>query len=169
MFRRIWNDAVWSKVIAAGFIGLCSYFSWNYISEAFHWLVGTLLGLVGWLGERTAIANWIVAVLGICAGFVGVTIGRWAMNLIGRSGPKGKPYESLSGQQQRYLASIFRTGTRRFEESYETSKLRWFEELEAWNYVQDVHVSIHIGGAPYPYAVTEAGWRELEKKLGASN
>ena len=81
------------------------------------------------------------------------------------AGRLGRTFEELSKEQQGLLVAAYGTGTRHFEMPIESTRPRWFEELERWNYIEASDLAVYMSGMPWPYQVTEKGWREIERKL----
>ena len=70
-----------------------------------------------------------------------------------------RKFSQLSDDQKRLLLQRYELGYRRFAEG--GPQRQWLEELQEWNYVELKAVT--ITGGPTMYAITRAGWRELQR------
>ncbi len=69
-------------------------------------------------------------------------------------------YGKLTEVQRALLRSVFATGNRSFE--MDSTRSRWFEELEELGFVEFVHLPMFFVGAPLPYQIPTRAWRVLE-------
>jgi uncharacterized membrane protein YhaH (DUF805 family) len=73
LLKRIWNDPVWSKVIAGGILTIlaliASYFLnlWHYIADFLKPATGLFVYLWELKSSTTAVTNWLLAVIVIFA------------------------------------------------------------------------------------------------------
>lgn len=169
VLRKVWNDSVWSKVIAAGVTAALAAGG----SLAFaHW--DTLGGLLAELTQPVAVPLWLLLAVGLALVALVFRLFR-RFRLSGSDDdaqPNAvpvvridtlileRPFESLSSQQQHLLARQFRHGIREFRATPELKYAAWFEELAKWHYIgpQEAHESDSSC-----YEVTVAGWQELER------
>ena len=132
--------------------------------------LGTLFAL--WGPFDTGDPKWLEPILALfCVGawtIIVYQISGWALRRYGewQSTRLARRFGDLSQQQKALLEENYRTGTRSFRKPSGTTKLRWFEELELWGYVE------FKGGSMFDeyfqYEITEKGWRELERKVALS-
>lgn len=166
VLRKVWNDSVWSKVIAAGVTAALAAGG----SLAFaHW--DTLGGLLAELTQPVAVPLWLLLAVGLA--LVALVFRRFRLSGSDDDAqPNAVPvvridtlilerrFESLSSQQQHLLARQFRRGIREFRATPELKDAGWFDELAKWHYIgpQEAHESDSSC-----YEVTVAGWQELER------
>jgi hypothetical protein len=167
VLRKVWNDSVWSKVIAAGItaalaaIGSLAYAHGN-----------TLGDLAAVLTRPVPVPLWLLLALGLA--FVvalafrrrqpsvteddaqpnAVPVARIDMPFLER------PFESLSPPQQLFLARQFRRGTLGFRAPSEFKDAAWFDELAKWRYIEPQQTLANDSSC---YEITAPGWQELER------
>jgi hypothetical protein len=91
VIKRIWHDPVWSKVISAGILAtlaiVVTYFGgWGPA------LVHAASAIIAFLSEATAVPNWALALLGLCAAAVLFLLGVAAYTAVFESGPTHRGY-----------------------------------------------------------------------------
>lgn len=165
VLRKVWNDSVWSKVIAAGItaalaaIGSLAYAHWD------------TLDLAAVLTRPVPVPLWLLLALGLA--FVALAFRRLrGFDADDEAQPNAipiaridtpfleRPFESLSSQQQHFLARQFRRGLRDFPAPSGPNDVAWFDELVKWHYIAPQET--HPGDASR-CEITPAGWQELER------
>lgn len=196
MLHKIWNDPVWSKVVA-GIILAALAIVWVWIAPLLDWLWSAweFLKLTKtWLTANIATPRWLLILSWLLVGIFGFltfyvrrryfrfrnriaaalelpTQGASETNPEPAKRPAvDRPFDRLSRQQKSFVIQRFRSGTRQFSMEHEASKMRWFEELANWRYVEAQQLLMYSGG-PWPYEVCEGAWQELEllDKVGVLN
>jgi hypothetical protein len=166
VLRKVWNDSVWSKVIAAGITAALA--AVGSLAFAHGDTLGDLLAAVT---QPVPVPLWLLLALGLA--FVALALRRFRVSgTDDEAQPNavpvaridalflGRPFESLSSQQQRLLAQQFRRGRREFRATPELKDARWFEDLATWRYIE--LQESHVSDSPC-YAITALGWQELER------
>lgn len=164
--RKIWNDSVWSKVIAAGItaavaaVGSLAFAHWDRLAD---------VPVV--LTRPVPLPLWLLLLLGIAP----VALALRRLRVPGVEGdiqPNAipvariharfleRPFESLSLPQQRFLSQQFHRGTRLFSATEELTEAEWFQELKQWGYLTP-HVTDGSGFSSYE--IVQAAWQELER------
>ncbi len=89
IFKNIWSDPVWSKVIATGILALLAY----YISpdKWTTYIISKVSSLVTWFFGLTETPNWLLTIMAICVFLVVIIL---VVRLLGDS-------------KQRYTSDIF--------------------------------------------------------------
>jgi len=167
VLRKVWNDSVWSKVIAAGItaamaaIGSLAYAHWGALSD-----------LAAVLTQPVPIPLWLLLALGL-AFVAALAFPRFRSSDTGdHAQPNAvpiaridalfleRPFESLSPPQQLFLAQQFRRGTRGLRATAELMDAGWIRELARSHSIapQESH-----GSDSSCYEITVLGWRELER------
>ena len=157
VLRKVWNDSVWSKVIAAGItaalaaVGGLAFARWDTLTRPVPvplWLLLVLalafVALAALRRPRTSDAD-------DDAQPNAIPIARIDTSFLER------PFEALSAEQQRFLAQQFRREARVFAPPSEVKDAGWFGELARWHYIG------RQAGDSSCYEITVAGWQELER------
>ena len=163
VLRKVWNDSVWSKVIAAGITAALA--AVGGLAFAHRDTLGDLATLIT---QPVPVPLWLLLALGLA--FVALGFRRFRSSGTDDDAQPNavpittidtlfleRPFESLSAQQQRFLARQFRRGTREFRALPELKDAGWFEELARWHYIGP-QASDSSG-----FEITMAGWQELER------
>ena len=163
VLRKVWNDSVWSKVIAAGItaalatIGSLAYAHWD-----------TLGDLAAELTRPVPVPLWLLLALGFA--FVAALAFRHRRGTASGDDAQPnavpvaridllfleRPFESLSPQQQLFLARQFRRGMHAFHAPSDLKGAAWFDELAKWHYIEPASEASC-------YEITAPGWQELER------
>jgi hypothetical protein len=167
VLRKVWNDSVWSKVIAAGITAALAAIGSLAFAHG-----GTLGDLAAVLTQPVPVPLWLLLALGLA--FVGALMFR----RLGNAGADDeaqpnavpiaridtlileRPFESLSSRQQHFLARQFRLGMRGFRAAPELKDAAWFEELVKWHYIALQETDPSDSSR---CEITPAGWQELER------
>jgi hypothetical protein len=166
VLRKVWNDSVWSKVIAAGItaavaaVGSLAFAHWDRLAD-----------VPAVLTRPVPLPLWLLLLLGIALVALAlrrlrapgieddvqpnaIPVARVHARLLER------PFESLSLPQQRFLSQQFRRGTRFFSATEELTEAQWFEKLKKWGYL----TPRATGGSGFSgYEIVQAAWQELER------
>ncbi len=167
VLRKAWNDSVWSKVIAAGITAaLAAVGSLAFAHR------DTLGDLAAVLTQPVPVPLWLLLVLALA--FVALAALRRSRGSDAGDDAQPnaipiaridtpfleRPFETLSAQQQRFLARQFRHGIREFHATPELKDAGWFEELAKLHYIGPQETCASDSSC---YEVTMAGWQELER------
>lgn len=165
VLRKVWNDSVWSKVIAAGItaalaaVGSLAFAHWN------------TLAVLAELSRRVPVPLWLMLLVGLA--FVALAFHRFRVSGADDDAQPNavpiatvdmlfleRPFESLSARQQRFLARQFSHGARVFRVDAEVKDAAWFAELVKWHYLAP---RTTLGSDSSCCEITPAGWQELER------
>ncbi|MFI5032351.1 MAG: hypothetical protein ACHQPH_16785 [Reyranellales bacterium] len=160
----MWNDSVWSKVIAAGITAALAAVGGLAFARR-----DTLGDLAAVLTRPVPVPLWLLLVLALAFAALAALRRSRSSDAGDHAQPNAipiaridtpfleRPFEALSAEQQRFLAQQFRREARVFTPPSEVKDAGWFEELARWHYIG------RQADDSSRYEITVAGWQELER------
>jgi hypothetical protein len=164
---RLRRGPIWSAVFTA--VALASLFRWRH--EVEHAALSVASFMWQWTWRAVMTDDWFVALL--LAGVATALVQGIGWIVVQLTSPGlGCAFEELSREQQDFLKAQFSRGTRRIDVEPGISFQKWFTSLVKLEYLvpEDVRVAArptwrYGSSENWPYDVTDAGWRELKRKL----